>query len=334
MIDSTTENDKKPTFADLTTMRVGGAPDNILVASNRDDLVSLASELMGSGEPWLPLGGGSNTIVSDAGYPGTVLLVRTSGISEIADETLAKDRVRIRIEAGQDWDELVEQCVERGMLGLEALSGIPGAVGAAPIQNIGAYGSELKETFHSLELLEEDTGEIRRVYAEEMGFGYRDSAIKRFELSGLVISIDLVLFKSTAGSENKVKVKHEQLARALNCQMGDEVPSASVRQSVIDLRRSKGMVLDENDKDSWSSGSFFINPIVSAGFARTLPADAPRFPLEGKRKTPTVIPLSKLHTVDQIEKYESDEGYVKISAAWLIEHSGIGRGFRLPGSGA
>lgn len=321
------------TFADLTTMRVGGAPDRLLTASNRNELIDLARELISEGGEWMPLGGGSNTIVSDAGFPGSVLLVRSAGVQEVTDESLSSDRVRVRVEAGQDWDELVQITLDNGWIGLEALSGIPGFAGAAPIQNIGAYGVELKDTFHSLELLDLYTGELREVSASELDFGYRDSALKRRDLEGLVVSIDLQLKR--ADSEDSVaEIKYEQLARALKKDVTDFAAPRAVREAVLQLRHQKGMVLVKDDHDTWSSGSFFMNPVVSESFARSLPKEAPKYPIDEDNSGDLVFALSQSYMVDDLEHLRKPEGQVKLSAAWLIEATGIKKGFRLPGSGA
>lgn len=325
-----------PTLAELTTMRVGGPAERVLVAKTREDLVEMAEELWDEGEPWLLLGGGSNTIVSDAGYPGTVLLVRTSGIERIADPDLAPGTVRLRVQAGQDWDELVATCVAQGLAGIEALSGIPGLAGAAPVQNIGAYGQELSDVLHSIEFLPGDfasDGEVRRMSVAELELGYRDSVIKQ-GLEGVVLSIDLLLREGDGGSAT-APVQYEQLARALGVELGAEVPIGVVRDSVLRLRSSKGMVLNTDDRDSWSAGSFFTNPIVSESFARTLPENAPRFPVSNVEPAAVATTFEELaRGVELRVAPPAAEQRVKLSAAWLIENAGVPKGFRLPGSGS
>ena len=325
-----------PTLAQLTTMRVGGPAERVLVAQTRDELVALAEDLWDEGDPWLLLGGGSNTIVSDAGYPGTVLLVRTTGIERIADPELAPGIVRLRVQAGHDWDELVATCVEQGLAGIEGLSGIPGLAGAAPVQNIGAYGQELSDVLHSIEFLPGDfasDGEVRRMSKDELELGYRDSVIKQ-GLEGVVLSIDLLLRENDNGSAT-APVQYEQLARALGVALGDEVPIGVVRDSVLRLRSSKGMVLNPEDRDSWSAGSFFTNPIVSESFARTLPENAPRFPVGNAEPEAVATTFEELARGVELRVAPAvPEQRVKLSAAWLIEHAGVPKGFRLPGSGA
>lgn len=339
-------------LAELTTMRVGGPAERILVAHDSEELARYATELWDEGEPWLLLGGGSNTVVSDEGYPGAVLLVRTTGIARI-DEGENPDGVHLRVQAGHDWDHLVATCVDRGWSGIEALSGIPGLAGAAPVQNIGAYGQELSDVLHSIEFLDRASGEIVRMTAEDLQLGYRDSAIKR-GLEGVVLSIDLLLADAgDGGAENgaagngaaengdageqplSAPVRYAQLAGTLGVEIGDRVPLRQLRESVLRLRASKGMVLDPEDHDSWSAGSFFTNPIVTEHFARGLPESAPRFPLDAEEPPPAVTSFEELAAgVPLRVPPPAPERMVKLSAAWLIENAGVSRGFRLPGSGA
>ena len=314
-------------------MRVGGPAERILVANNKEELVQYALELWGSGEPWLLLGGGSNTIVCDEGFPGTVLLVRSQGVDRVVDDALAEnDRVRLRVQAGQDWDALVSFCVEQGWAGIEALSGIPGLAGAAPIQNIGAYGAELSDVLHSIEFLDEQSGEVQRLSAAELGLGYRDSAMKRGR-GGVVLSIDLELQIAQLGLS--APIRYGQLAGALGVQIGDRVSLRELRDAVLGLRGSKGMVLNNSDHDSWSAGSFFTNPIVSEAFARALPGEAPRFEVVTEEPAAIAIPFEDLQRGVEIPApVPQPERQFKLSAAWLIEHAGISKGYRLPGSGA
>lgn len=316
-------------------MRVGGNADRVLVARSRDELIARSLELWSEGDDWLLLGGGSNTIVSDEGYPGPVLLARNEGIEVINDPTIGASRVRVRVQAGQDWDSVVVTTLARGWGGLEALSGIPGCAGAAPMQNIGAYGCELADVLISIELLEPHTEEVRTVSASELAFGYRDSALKRRDLEGVVLSIDLVLHRGAEGEQAvSAPVAFPQLAKALDVKLGAVVASREVRESVLRLRGSKGMVLDSADHDTWSSGSFFTNPIVSVDFAKSLPAEAPRFPIEPARELPIAVPLEDAANLDAYLPPPAADRRVKLSAAWLIEHAGIRPGYRIPGSGA
>lgn len=321
-------------LAALTTMRVGGPAARVLTAHSREELIEHARDLWDAGDDWLLLGGGSNTIVSDEGFPGAVLLVRTRGI-EIVEGPSASDpeaRVRLRVQAGQNWDEVAAHCVNMGFGGIEALSGIPGLAGAAPVQNIGAYGQELSDVLHSIEFLDRDTLEVRRIPAADLELGYRDSAIKQ-GLEGVVLSIDLLLAQYGSLS---APIRYAQLASAIGVEPGERLPLLLVRDAVLRLRAAKGMVLDEGDHDTWSAGSFFTNPIVSEHFARTLPEAAPRFPVDAEEPEPAVTSFEELAAGQPLRVPEptSAERRIKLSAAWLIEHAGVSRGFSLPGSGA
>ncbi|MBN9612986.1 MAG: FAD-binding protein, partial [Actinobacteria bacterium] len=179
-------------LAQLTTMHVGGPAERVLIAHDGQQLAELALSLWSEGEDWLLLGGGSNTVVSDEGFPGTVLLVRSAGMERVVDPELPDEKVRLRVQAGHDWDALVAACVERGWSGIEALSGIPGRAGAAPIQNIGAYGAELSDVLHSIEFLDAGSRTTVRLSAAELELGYRHSVLKAGR-AGVVLSIDLLL---------------------------------------------------------------------------------------------------------------------------------------------
>lgn len=303
-------------------MRVGGPALNLLEPRDADELIDATRAAWASGEPWLILGGGSNLVVSDEGFDGTVIRVVTKGIEGVAGAP-----AHLRVQAGESWDALVATTIERGLVGLEALSGIPGSVGAAPIQNIGAYGQELSDSVIAIDFLDYLTGEVTRVEAQELKLGYRTSAIKQGR-HGLVIAVELEL---TQG-ELSEPIAYSQLASALGVQLGDRVPTAQVRDAVLRLRASKGMVLSSDDADSVSCGSFFTNPIVGARFASELPADAPRWPLEAV-PAPAVIPLDSFDA-SALQPRATGEKQVKLSAAWLIEQAGIRRGFSLPGSRA
>ena len=307
----------------LTTLRVGGPADRILEPTTRDELIAAALEVWSGVGDWLILGGGSNVVVSDDGIDGDVLHVVTRGIaSQPHDEGV----VHLLVEAGEPWDAVVAHAVENGLAGIEALSGIPGSAGAAPIQNIGAYGQELSGALIAIDFLDFGTGEVQHLAASELGLGYRTSALKQGRL-GVVLGIELAL---TASSDRLSQpIAYDQLAKALGVELGARVPLAEVRSAVLALRASKGMVLDASDPDSVSAGSFFTNPIVSENFARGLPTDAPRWPTEPERP-PQVLPVGTPIPAAPA----SGEYLVKLSAAWLIERAGITRGFALPGSGA
>lgn len=285
------------TLGDLTTLRVGGPARELVEVTTDSELTDAALGVWADGDDWLALGGGSNLVVSDDGVDGRVIRIRTRGIERVDGE-----HTLLRVRAGESWDDLVAATVADGLAGLEALSGIPGSVGAAPLQNIGAYGHELAETLAAVDFLDAETGERERLSVTELGLGYRTSVFKRGR-AGIVTAVELRL---TDAAGRSLPVGYAQLSEALGVAVGESAPVAEVRDAVLALRRSKGMVLDGADTDTWSAGSFFTNPVVREGFE--VPAGSPAWP--------------------------DGAGGVKLSAAWLIERAGIRRGFALPGSAA
>jgi UDP-N-acetylmuramate dehydrogenase len=326
--------DEPIALSELTTLRVGGVPARMTTPTSREQLVEAALRVWADGDDWMLLGGGSNTVASDDGFDGTVIRLVTRGIQVLPAD--APGRVRVRVEAGEPWDDLVAHAVEEGWSGIEALSGIPGAAGAAPVQNIGAYGQELASTLVAIDFLDFDSGETRHLDAVELQLGYRTSALKQ-GLRGIVLAIELELHDTSAeasvlGASLSQPVQYGQLAGALGVQLGDRVPISELRETVMALRASKGMVLDPADPDTASAGSFFTNPVVTENFARSLPDAVPRWPLNPEAPD-RVIPLEHYAGVGPVPGSDAPRA-VKLSAAWLIEHAGITRGFRLPGSGA
>ena len=291
-------------LSELTSIRVGGVPTEIIEAKTRDDLIERTLELWRTGDDWLLLSGGTNMVVADEVPDLHVIKVANRGIEKIS---AGNGKVVLRIQAGENWDDLVAQTIEWGLAGVEAMSGIPGLVGASPVQNIGAYGQELSDTLLRLEFLDYQTHELGVVEAKDMEFGYRTSAIKR-DRPGVVTWIELELIDESGLSR---PLYSTQIAADLGVEVGAQVPLADVRKSVLKLRAQKGMLLSATDPDSVSCGSFFTNPIVSEKFARTLPFDAPKWE-------------------DENDDYKT----VKLSAAWLIENSGIHKSFALAGSKA
>lgn len=321
-----------PLLSSLTTLRVGGPAERLLEPATTAELVETLRALWADDEPWLLLGGGSNLLVGDEGVDGTVVRVRTSGI-----ERLASDRpgsVHLRVQAGESWDGLVATAVERGWAGLEALSGIPGTVGASPVQNIGAYGQELSDTLIAVDFLDEGASASVRLPADELELAYRTSVFKQGR-RGAVLAVEFALEEAGEGGVGS-PIAYAQLASALGVGLGDRVPLAQVRDTVLRLRASKGMVLDPADPDTASAGSFFTNPIVTAAFAGSLPPSAPRWPIDPASEAPAVTPLADVEAGAPVRVPEpsSSAELVKLSAAWLIEHSGVSRGFALPGSRA
>lgn len=292
-------------LSELTSMRVGGTPAEIYVAKTRDDLVEHTLNVWRSGDDWLLLGDGSNMVVADDVSDLRVIKVENMGIEPVRNKD--ESRVVVRVQAGENWDDFVAHTVKAGLAGIEAMSGIPGTVGAAPVQNIGAYGQELSDSMVRLEFVDYETHEIAVLEAKDLQFGYRDSAIKRGR-PGVITWVEFELQKLDGLSR---PLYSTQIAADLGVEMGAQVSLQSVRESVLKLRARKGMVLDANDPDSVSCGSFFTNPIVTDRVARGLPDDAPKY------------------------ESEEDEGLtVKLSAAWLIENAGIEKGFHIAGSKA
>ncbi|GAA1247084.1 UDP-N-acetylmuramate dehydrogenase [Microbacterium phyllosphaerae] len=314
----------------LTTLRTGGAPERMLEATTSAELVDALTDVWSRGEEWFVLGGGSNLFIGDEPFEGTVIRVLTRGIDELPSPH--DGRVRLRVQAGHGWDDLVAYAVEHGYAGLEAMSGIPGTVGAAPVQNIGAYGQEIQETLVEVELIDEATGKISVVSAADLGLGFRTSVLKHHYGSVpqrraviLSVTVDLVV----AGER---VVRGEQLRRALGLDSDAPVPLGWVRERILATRASKGMLLDENDPDTHGVGSFFQNAIVPEVVARALPPECPRWPVSPDLDAVTVIPLAAYDGFVPPAKAEAPD--VKVSAAWLIEQAGIRKGFKLPRSRA
>jgi UDP-N-acetylmuramate dehydrogenase len=319
-------------LAELTTLRTGGRPARMIAANTRDELIAALREVWSTGDPWLALGGGSNLFVGDEEFPGTVIRILTSGIERLPDPRPGV--ARLRVEAGHDWDDLVAYAVGEGLAGIEGMSGIPGTVGAAPVQNVGAYGQEIEQTLVEVELLDETTGRVETVPVAELGLGFRTSVFKAHygsvaERPSVIISVTLDLEEVGDGAR---PVGGDQLRRALGYEPGAAATLREVRERVLATRRGKGMVLDDADPDTWSAGSFFQNAIVSAAFARTLPPECPRWPVRPDTDVDTVIPLAAYDGVVPAASGPSPD--VKVSAAWLIEHAGLRKGFSLPRSRA
>jgi UDP-N-acetylmuramate dehydrogenase len=279
-------------LADLTTLRLGGPAKRIETATSTAELVDLVRSADAAGEPVLVVGGGSNLVVGDEGWDGLVVLIRTRGI----ERRPTRDGVELVVPAGEPWDELVAASVAEGLSGLAAMSGIPGLTGATPVQNVGAYGSEVADVISGLRVLDRETGALEQWEPARCEFGFRTSAFK-FTDRYVVLEVDLRLERSPLSPP----VRYLEVARRLGLEPGERTGSDRVREVVLDLRRSKGMVLDAGDHDTWSVGSFFVNPFVA----------------------PELVP-------DGCPNWEVD-GRIKLSAAWLIENAGFAKGFHLDG---
>ena len=279
-------------LADLTTLRLGGPAGRVVEAGTADELVEAIRTADAAAEPVLVVGGGSNLVAADAGWPGLVVRVRTHGVQV----ERAGDALHVTVAAGETWDDFVALTVAEGWSGLAAMSGVPGLAGATPVQNVGAYGSEVADSITALRVFDRADGDVSDWSPARCGFGFRTSAFKHTDRY-LVLSVTFALTRSP----DAVPVRYLELARRLGIEPGGTAPSTHVRDVVLGLRRSKGMVLDADDHDTWSVGSFFVNPFVDAAMA---PPDCPQWTVNER---------------------------VKLSAAWLIENAGFHRGYGLPG---
>jgi len=280
-------------LAELTTLRLGGPAPAIIEAATEDVLVDAVLIADEGGDPPLLVAGGSNLVVADEGVDRTVVRVLTQGVVVDLDSCSG---AMVTVQAGETWDAIVARAVDEEWVGIEALSGIPGSVGATPIQNVGAYGQEVAQTIASVRVYDRYDRKIRTFAAADCGFTYRSSRFKAEPNRFVVLTVRFQFPLGDLGAP----VAYAELARTLGVEIGARAPAASVREAVLELRRSKGMVLDADDHDTWSAGSFFTNPILPASEAEFLPADAPR--------------------------WVQPDGSVKTSAAWLIEKAGFSRG--------
>ncbi len=279
-----------------TTLRVGGLANRFVIAESVPEIVATIRECDERGEQLLILGAGSNVVISDSGFDGTVLHIANKGVDY---ESHACAGATVTVPAGEIFDDFIAHAVAKRWSGVEALSGIPGTVGATPIQNVGAYGQSVSDSIARVRAYDRLKQEMRTFHAADCGFGYRTSIFKRHAPRLIVVEVQ---FQLRLG-EQSMPITYPELARELGIEVGQRSSAALVRETVLRLRTEKGMVLDPEDHDSWSVGSFFLNPIVEA---RMAPLDAPQWP--------------------------QPDGTVKVSAAWLIEHAGIGKGFALGGA--
>jgi UDP-N-acetylmuramate dehydrogenase len=289
-------------FSELTTLRLGGPARTLLEAADDEEAVDAVREAEAAGGPLLMMAGGSNLVVADEGFPGTVVRVASRGVERRAED----GRVELDVAAGEPWDDMVALAVAEGLAGIECLSGIPGSTGATPIQNVGAYGQEVAETITAVRAYDRQAGEVRSLAPRECGFTYRSSAFKG-SARHLVLGVSFALRRAGESSP----IGYAGLARSLGVPEGAGAPLAEVREGVLALRRSKGMVIDPDDPDSVSAGSFFTNPILEVeDFARLEKRAAEQL---GRGARPP--------------RFSEPDGRVKTSAAWLIERAGFGRGY-------
>ncbi|MSY02851.1 MAG: UDP-N-acetylmuramate dehydrogenase [Actinobacteria bacterium] len=283
-------------LSSFTTLGVGGPASNILHVTSEAELIDAVKTADNSKTPLLILGGGSNVLISDSGFAGTVIRVETTGNTYEID---ACSGGMLTVSSGSDWDEFVAFTIEMGLANLESLSGIPGTVGGAPIQNIGAYGHEVSEVIARVRTFDREKQELKTFMASECNFSYRSSIFK--ESAGRYVILD-VTFQLRKG-ENSLPIGYAELAKELGVEIGARVEIGKVRDAVLKLRGAKGMLIGQGIN---SAGSFFMNPILRKDIADTLPSDAPRWPMP--------------------------DGRVKTSAAWLMEHAGVSKGDRLAGA--
>ena len=283
-------------LSNFTTLHVGGPAQNLIHATTETELIAAIEKADSSNQPLLILGGGSNVLVGDDGFQGTVVLVETKGNSYEID---ACSGGLLTVAAGEDWDEFVAFTIEKGLANLESLSGIPGTIGGSPIQNIGAYGHEVGEVIARLRTYDRIEKKVVTFTADQCEFSYRNSKFKKESPRYVVLDVTFHL----RNGEMSLPVGYAELAKELSVEIGARAPISEVRAAVLKLRERKGMLLGQN---IWSAGSFFTNPILSAADAAKLPADAPRWP--------------------------QPNGDVKTSAAWLMEHAGVLKGDQLHGA--
>ena len=281
-------------LSELTTLRLGGPARRVLTVTSAQEIIDAVREVDSGDDRLLVLGGGSNLVAPDAGFPGTVVRIASRGITIASQD--ACSGATITVAAGEPWQDVVGHTIDNGWVGIETLAGIPGLTGATPIQNVGAYGQDVSQTVAQVRTWDRETGAVRTFAGSDCGFAYRHS---RFKGSARWVVLE-VMFQLAVGSLGR-SVRYGELARCLGVEVGGRAPLVDVQAAVLDLRAGKGMVLDAADHDTWSAGSFFTNPVLTQELATRLPPAAPRFP--------------------------DAEGKVKTSAAWLIEQAGFPKGY-------
>jgi UDP-N-acetylmuramate dehydrogenase len=313
------------TLSSYTTLGLGGPVDRFVEATSDDEVIETVRAADRADEPVLVLGGGSNLVVADDGFPGTVVHVATEGvvIHQSRDPRGSgrggSETVAVTVAAGVRWDRLVTWSVSQELRGIECLAGIPGLAGATPIQNVGAYGQEVSDTIVAVRAFDRDSGEVVTLSSAQCEFGYRDSMLKRAaagQATGryVVLKVTFALERAAAaGPALSTPVRYPELVRDLGVAPGDRVPLEAARDSVLALRRKKGMLLDPADPDTRSAGSFFTNPVLT-------PAQFADVQRRAARRCGPRTRVPHLHE-------DPEDGALKISAAWLIERAGFGKGF-------
>ncbi|MBA3397076.1 MAG: UDP-N-acetylmuramate dehydrogenase [Deltaproteobacteria bacterium] len=285
-------------LAPRTTLGVGGVARRFGTVTSIDELRDALADAAAIGEPVLVLAGGSNLVVRDGGWHGLAVAIALPGIAIVDDG----DTATVTAAAGVVWDDLVAQCLDAGLAGVECLSGIPGLVGATPMQNVGAYGQEVADTIEWVRVLDRHTGQLETFRKAACGFAYRTSLFKG-STRWIVVEVQFRL----ARDRRAAPLRYPELSRALGVADGGRAPLADVRRTVIELRRGKGMVVDAADPESRSAGSFFVNPIVNSVQLAAL---------ESRLPAGTTMP-----------RFAASGGLTKLSAGWLIEHAGFAKGY-------
>ena len=297
-------------LADLTTLRVGGPAHAIVHCPDTRSVVEEITALDAESERVLIIGGGSNLLISDDGFEGTAVVIESGHVDFGTGRE--SGRAHVTADAGVAWDSLVEATIDAGFGGLECLSGIPGAAGATPVQNVGAYGVEVADILRSVQVLDRRARTLRWVSPGELGLGYRTSNLK-YRDDFVVVAVSFWLNDDRLSAP----LRYRDLADRLDVARDSRVDASLVRDTVLGLRRSKGMVLDADDHDTWSAGSFFTNPIIGSD-------DAPAVIARIRDRVGADISMPSFPVTDG----------VKLSAGWLIERAGYAKGYPGPASPA
>lgn len=319
-------NPRSLELKDWTTLGIGGRARDMVLARTEDEIVEAVRQADEEGTRVLVLGGGSNLVISSAPFDGIV--VHDTRATEHVTHDTGCGGVVVTVTGGFEWDEFVALAVQNGWMGLEALSGIPGTVGAAPVQNIGAYGHEVASVLASIRVWDRLEKRRRTLFLSDLELGYRTSILKRSttdpSLSDgrvwgptgrwVILEVEFQMHHASLSAP----IAYAELARHLDTGVGQRLDARAVRDAVLDLRRSKSMVLDDSNRNTYSAGSFFTNPIIAEGEADMLPAEAPRYPVRA------VTPVGSAPDDTLMQP-----GVVKTSAAWLINHAGFDRGYRI-----
>jgi UDP-N-acetylmuramate dehydrogenase len=322
------QGDKPPNppavLADYTTLGLGGPARSFVPARTEPGLIDAVRSADQAGEPVLLIGGGSNLVISDDGFPGKVVLVSTRGFTYV---DAGDGAVNVTVAAGEDWDDVVAATVAEGLAGLEPLSGIPGRAGATPIQNVGAYGREVAEVITRVRVYDRQEDQIRDIPNECCGFSYRTSLFKSGRPESLVSASAGSLSRAVgqpryvvldvtfrlARQSLSTPVRYAELAAELGVGMGEQAGVGEVRAAVLKIRARKGMVLNPGDPDTRSAGSFFTNPVLTA------------------EELAVVEAAAAARGAGPVPRYPAGEGRAKIPAAWLIERAGFAKGYGVPG---